>query len=152
MSMDTWQNGSAMWACEKRGCQTGSRRHWLGRGQNTRQPHEGKGKQAEGRREASLPEGHRTIGFHEGTEEADRIQGARNGRKPGAGRWRSGAGGWRSGTGGWHSGVGISARCPYSGNGGMAEWRECWVVRRKSRLMRGESAAGVQPVPLMARQ
>ena len=30
---------------------------------------------------------------------------------------------------------------------GMAEWQECWAVRRESRLMRRESVADVQPVP-----
>ena len=133
MPMDTWQNGSAMWACEKRGVRraavvTG----WEGgRTLGSRTGAKENRQRADVRRHCRR--GIEPIGFHEGTEEADRIQGARNGRKAGAGRWRSGAG--------------ISARCPYSGNGGMAEWQECWVVRRKSRLMRGESAAGVQPVP-----
>jgi len=83
MCIEGWQNGSAMCACGKRGvrravvtgCEGGrsiGSRTW---GRENRQ---------NGRLGESLPEGHRTIGFHEETAEADHIRG-RNDRKAGSG-------------------------------------------------------------------
>lgn len=80
----------------------------------------------------SLPEEHRTIGFHQGTAEADRIQGGQNARMAGSG-------------GGMALRGGHCSTMPVLG-----EWRNgrnAGRCRRESRLMRRESAAGVQPFP-----
>lgn len=84
-----------------------------------------------GRLGESLPEGHKTIGFHEGTAEADRIQG---GKTPG-----------RQDLGGMALRGGHCSTMPV-----LREWRNgrnAGRCRRESRLMRRESAAGVQPFP-----
>ena len=105
MCIDAWQNGSAMWVCENRGV-TGRVGGGCERGRSISSRTGAKENGQTDILEASLPEGHRIIDFHEGTAEVDRIQGGKTAERQDRGDGAQGAG--------------ISARCPYSGNGGMA--------------------------------
>jgi hypothetical protein len=121
----------AKWLCNvrmrKAGCRTGSRRHWLRTGPINRKPHGAKENRQTDILGASLPEGHRIIDYHEGTAEVDRIQGAKRQK-------------------GRIGGMALRGR-HFSTMPVLREWRNARNAgrcRRKSRLMRGASAAGVQ--------
>ena len=97
----------------------------------------GKGKQAEGRLGESLPEGHKTIGFHQGTAEADRIQGGQNARKAGSG-----------GDGAQGRALQHDARTR-----GMAEWQKCRALQAgKPTDAPGECCRSAAISALMARR
>ena len=109
----------------------GPGRRRMRKGPINKQPHGAKENRQTDILEASLPEGHRIIDFHEGTAEVDRIHGGKTAERQD-----------RGGDGAQGRALQHDARTQ-----GMAEWQECWAVRRESRLMRRESVADVQPVP-----